>query len=124
MSLCFVVANFRWVLTRRGIESSDASKDITSESVATRCRSGVRTISGYHVIDRGHVNRVVRNTNKGRENQWRNPRVVLRTSTGPGETEQTDRFERGGEEQPLQTVLRKIRSVLDHLALLKEPGHE
>ena len=86
------------MLTWTGIHSGDASQEISSKGITTGSRGGVRAICSNHVVDGGHVDGVVRNSDEAREDQWGDPVDSWRAQAGPGKAEEADGQEWGGVE--------------------------
>ena len=82
---------------RRGRNCKNTSKQVTGESISTRSRSGVRSVSADHVIDRSHVDTVVRDTDNGRKHHRAHP-VQRRTGARPRESNQSNGQTRRGVE--------------------------
>ena len=118
---------------RRGRNCKNTSKQVTGESISTRSRSGVRSVSADHVIDRSHVDTVVRDTDNGRKHHRAHP-VQRRARTGPGETDQSNGQTRRGVEQPpesrlilhvlIERVLLSLRGVLPDNREERKPGDD
>lgn len=82
---------------RRGRNREHTSKQVTSESIPTRSRSRVRSVSADHVIDGGHVDTVVGDTDNGRKHHGAHP-VQRRTGARPRESNQSNGQTRRGVE--------------------------
>lgn len=95
----------------RGWYREHAGQEITRPSVASRCRGAVWAICGDHVVDGGHVDAVVGDSDNGGEYHGAYP-VNGRAAGGPGETDQSDRKAGRSVEKPPETRLVLCRLVV------------
>ncbi len=78
-------------------------EEVPGEPVASRGRCGIGSVGGNHVVDGGHVNRVVGDADDGGKDHRANP-VALRQA-GPSKANQANRQARDSVQQPPQTRL-------------------
>lgn len=92
-----------------GRNCQHTSKEVTSPSITTSGRGRVRTVSADHVVDGGHVNGIVGNTDNGSKDHGAHP-VQRRAGRRPGETNETDGQARSSIQQEPETrfVLRAL----------------
>lgn len=116
------------IVERRAVKSSDTSEEISCETVTTSCGRRIRSIGSDHVVNRGHVDGVICNPDKAREDHGCNPwNSCLRARRCPGETKKTNSLERSHPQQPVEATLwlHGVRSVLSHEFLIAgEEGHK
>jgi hypothetical protein len=101
---------------RRG-DSEYTGQEVASPAVAARGRGGVRAVGADHVVDGGHVDGVVCDSDDGGEDHAAHP-VDRRALDRPGEAEEADWQARGGVEEEPQAGLVLRALVLGFVAAL------
>lgn len=79
-----------WACTPR----QNSRQEVARESIAASSRCRIGTVGRYHVVDRSHVDGVVRNPDEHTPDHGQDP--MNRSRARPGEYEQADRKARGG----------------------------
>jgi hypothetical protein len=99
-------------------ESEYTGQEVTSPAVATSCGGTVGSVRANHVVDSGHVNGIVGNTDNGRADQRADP-MNWWAGRGPSEDDETDWQARRGVEKPPETRL--VLSLLITRAFASKP---
>lgn len=100
-----------------GVDGGDAGEEVTAETVAACGTGSVRTVSGDHVVNSSHVDRIVGDADHAREDFRSNPVYVRRTKRTPRIPEEADGFKEDQPDESLESALRldRVEATALHL---------